>query len=623
MNQRCPRRSICGLALLSAALLVALLPTTGTGHESDQYTVPAGREFADLRLYFAHEIHDLLESAVRKTNARIAQSLQDGQPTARTEHLQQPGTIAQAVLFEFPPVMVYIETMELRLRNPKVRGQYPGLVVAYLPTFWIYHHWALLLDPTKLVRLGRSSTIMIDGHYLGTDKLAHFFHMGYIYYNDFRRGLEAGVSEEEARNHAFGLGAGGHPIFSENALLGMFTTGVRSNADLAANYTGFKFFRNLTEEVRIRGEMQPPMLVRDGVYWRLNDHVHPHSDFFTIFVTDHWDEALNPSTYGPGIGACIKQELRRRCGSLHAWYRDEHGRPHPREYFAERMRELSTYYGEDYGHQGVPEEMVSIANCCFEDEATTGADEGGDQKQVMLVSHATADNDMADTAAVDAPDQYGRTALWWAARHGDLAEISRLLAAEAEVDAADIDGETPLHCAARWGFGAVAELLLQGGADPQSAGLYGVTPLHLAARGLYEDVIQALLAHGADVDARDAFGCTALHDVAARSAPDLVAKLVEAGASPLATDNQGTTPLHRAAREGDARTVALLLTLGAERDRMNHAGRRPYDEALASGNRDLPAALTPTTEPQELLLSAAREDDEAASDPQPQATHDR
>ena len=614
MKRRC---LICCLTLL-----VVLLPTTSTGHECDQYTVPVGREFADLRLYFAHEIHDLLESAVRKTNARIAQTLHEGNPTARTEHLQQPDAIAQAVLLEFPPVMVHIETMELRLRDPKLRAQYPGLVITHLPTFWIYHHWALLLDPTKLVRLGRSSTIMIDGHYLGVDKLAHFVHMGYIYYADFRRGIEAGVSEEDARNHAFGLGAGGHLFFSENALLGMFTTGVRSNADLAANYAGFKFFRNLTEETRIRGELQPPLLVRDGVYWRLNDHVHPHSDFFTIFVTDHWDEALNPNTYGPGIGACVKQELRRRCGDLRGWYRDEHGQPHPQAYFAERVQQLSTYYGENYGYQGVAEEMVSIANCCFAEDGTLAGDEAADQTQVRLVSHAADDYPPKDSAVVDAPDRYGRTALWWAARHSDLGEVSRLLADGADVNAADIDGETPLHCAARWGRGAVAELLLENGADPEPVGLYGVTPLHLAARGLHANVIQALIAHGADLDVRDAFGCTALHDVAARSAPDLVAKLVEAGASPVTTDDQGTTPLHRAARAGDAQTVALLLTLGAELEQMNRAGRRPYDEAYAAGHKNLLAALTPTTESQELLLSAACSDDENVSGPQPQATHE-
>lgn len=608
------RHLISGLALL---VVVLLLPDVSSGHESDQYTVPAGREFADLRLYFAHEMHDLLESAVRKTNARIAQSLKDGNPTARTERLQQANVIAQAVLLEFPPVMVYIETMELRLRNPKVRAQYPGLVVAHLPTFWIYHHWALLLDPTKLVRLGRSSTIMIDGHYLGTDKLAHFVHMGYIYYTDFRRGIEAGVSEEEARDHAFALGAGGHPIFSENALLGMFTTGVRSNADLAANYAGFKFFRNLTEEVRIRGEMQPPLLVRDGLYWRLNDHVHPHSDFFTIFVTDHWDEALNPSTYSFGIGDCIRQELRRRCRNLQAWYRDDHGLPHPRAYFAERAEELTTYFGENYGYEGVADKMVSIANCCFEDEGTAGANDAALAGEVMLVSH-----DVVDATALDAPDKYGRTALWWAARHGDLAETSRLLAAGADVYAADLDGETSLHCSARWGHAEVARLLLESGADPEPTGLYGVTPLHLAARGLHQNVIQALLAYGADVDARDAFGCTALHDAAGRDSVELVSRLVEAGATCQMADHQGTTPLHRAARAGDAQTVALLLTLGAERGLMNNSGRRPYDEALAAGHRNLLKALTPMTEPQELLLSAARGDDEAANDPQPQATHD-
>ena len=77
----------------------------------------------------------------------------------------------------------------------------------------------------------------------------------------------------------------------------MLTTGIRSNADLAANYAGFKFYRNLTEEVRIGDRVMPPMLVRQGPYWRLNDQVQPDSDFFTAFITPHWNEALNPNVY--------------------------------------------------------------------------------------------------------------------------------------------------------------------------------------------------------------------------------------------------------------------------------------------------------------------------------------
>src|SRR5207344_20116 len=96
-----------------------------------------------------------------------------------------------------------------------------------------------------------------------------------------------GLEEPEAVARSVQLSAGNNLFLSENGLLGMLTTGIRSNGDLAANYAGFKFYRNLTEEVRIGNRVMAPMLVRQGPYWRLNDHVQPHSDFFTAFITPH------------------------------------------------------------------------------------------------------------------------------------------------------------------------------------------------------------------------------------------------------------------------------------------------------------------------------------------------
>ena len=132
---------------------------------------------------------------------------------------------------------------------------------------------------------------------------------------------------------------------SENGLLGMLTTGIRSNADLAANYAGFKFYRNLTEEVRIGNRVMPPMLVRQGPYWRLNDQVRPDSDFFTAFITPHWNEALNPNVYANVTDARVRAVLRSRCPDLLDWYRDERGRPLSRRQFVAIEKELSTFTG--------------------------------------------------------------------------------------------------------------------------------------------------------------------------------------------------------------------------------------------------------------------------------------
>jgi len=560
-------------------------------HETDQYSVPCGREFADLRLYFSQDIYNKLVDAVNTVNDRIEGSLRDGRATPRTHLLQQPDAIATAVHSEFPLVINHVELLELELRSPGVKDRFPGLIITHLPLLWIYHHWALCLDPTKLVRLSRTSTIMINGTYLGTDKFVHFVHMGYIYYSTYRRAIREGVDAREAMRRAVALGTGPHPFLSEGTLLGMFTTAVWSNADLAANYVGLKFFINLTESVSVRGEQQPPLMVRDGMYWRLNDHVHPDSEFFAVFVTDHWDEALNPNCYAPGMGGLVAVGLKQRCSRILQWYTGCDGATRSKEEFRAIAQRLSSYYGEDYGHKGNLDEMVGIATYCFDVteheladerveelvEMTAGAGDvplslGGNPSE-LPVDKRTETGDRAGSI-----DRLGRTSLWWAATRGDAAQVERLISAGADADWADFDGERALHSAARWGHVDVVEMLLKRGAEYDAKAIYGYTPLHISVREGRDKVTRVLLEAGADANARDDFGCTPLHDAAARGRVGIAELLLAAGAEPNAPDYYGTTPRHRATRSAHTELAQLLQSAGADLDVLNRFGGTARDE---------------------------------------------
>ena len=560
--------------IIRRVLLVLCMGAVASGHETDQFSVPVGREFADLRVHFSTQFFDALGDVRDKLNARIRRSLRDGQPTSSTAHLQSPETVAGAVLGEFPTAILYVVSLELELRMPALRDRYPGLIVAHLPAVGIYDHWTLLLDLTKLSRLGRSSTIMIDGTYLGTDKIVHFVHMGYLYHSTYRAARRAGASENQATQKAVSLGAGANPLLSENTFLGLLATGVRSNADLAANYAGLQFYRNLTEAVRIEGSIRPPMLVRDGEFWRLNDHVVPHSDFFTVFVSDHWDEALNPNTYGLGITGIVGERLRERCREVIAWYRDERRRVRTQHGFALLADQLSTFYGEDYGYTGEPDRMASIANCCFND----------DDSQDLRPTATIASTGQTDGATKDSLE---RSPLWWAARDGRLSDVRTLLDSHPDVNAQDVDGETALHCAARWGHTLVAEILLDQGANPDAQNVYGITPLHLAVRGARHDVVAALLSDGADASIRDEFGCTPLHDAASRGDERSVKLLLAAGSDPNVQDIHGSTPLHHSARKGQRAAASLLVAHGAAPYYRNTFGRLPIEEAESADDSRL------------------------------------
>jgi hypothetical protein len=577
-------------------LFLAFLPSAANGLETDQYTVPVGRKFADLRFYMSNEIYNRISSAVEKVNSQIDQSLKYTRGTIETSELQSPAAIAAAVYAEFPSLVYHIQAWEAKLHSRKVRSQFPGMVVAYKPPSWIYHHWALVLDPTKLVRLVRTSTIMVNGTYMGTDKLSHFIDMGYIYYVKYLSGKKKGLNDGEATSSAVNLSAGYNLFFSESMLLGGMTTGIRSNADLAANYVGFKFYRNLTEAEMLKGKMRPPMLVRNGEYWKLNDHVRPDSDFFSVFISDHFNEALNPNYFMSGMKTVMRKQIGHHCSNLLQWYSDDQGNPVDREQLTDINKKLTTYYGENYGHPGTMDNMISIASTCFSDSATSDgagnvtrlASAEGDLSGMIQINFRDMQDasDLAEEKRINDSDKFGRTALWWAARHGNINALQKLIDQGADINIADIDGESPLHAASRWDHEDIAELLLEHGADPNSASVYGMTPLHLAVREMHNNIIIVLLRHGAAANARDFFERTPLHDSASRGNGKITDILIAAGADPDARDINGTTPLHLAARASKTEVVKKLLLLGASPSSKSSLGKALPDEALLHVNNE-------------------------------------
>jgi len=528
------------LAALALGLPAAFVPLAAA-HETDQYTLPLGREFADLRVHVSGMVHDAIAAAVKSNNAAIERSLSNGRPTWDTTWHQAPGVIAGLVWSEIFAAIPTNEIFDAELESEAMRDRYPGLVVVYEPEQLVYDDPLLLIDLTKFVRtFFRSATVNVGGTLFGTDKFLHFFHMGKIYHSAYLDALAQGLGEKAALARVVEVSAGSNLFLSENGFLGTLSTGIRSNADLAADYAGLLFYRNLTEPVRIGETLLPPMLVRDGVYWRLNNRVQPGSDFFAAFVTPHFNEALNPNVYLGPIGARVRTMLRARCFDLLEWYRDERGRRRTREQFEAIEKELATFYGAPYGYQNDGADEVSIATTCFEAQEKRG-------------SEAAAAPAQAAPGRWPGSDRFGRTELWWAAREGRIEAVERLIAAVENPNARDIDGEGPLHAAARGGRADVLARLIAHGADPRAGDRFGTTPLHLAVESSQADSVQVLLESGADVNARDDFG---------------------------------RMPLHQAVLQGDRALAALLLDYGADRT-ARYMRRTPEQLAAGAGNAAL------------------------------------
>lgn len=130
----------------------------------------------------------------------------------------------------------------------------------------------------RVVGIGRS--MLLNGTVVGTDKIGHFFMQGLGYYDLVKGGkpLEKVLLE----NH------------QEDGLWGLKTSGVKSYADMATNYQGYRFWNEL-----ISGK---------NPYFRCDEKqgwVNNREFTWAEYVNPSWDEAINCSEMRPEIQAKV------------------------------------------------------------------------------------------------------------------------------------------------------------------------------------------------------------------------------------------------------------------------------------------------------------------------------
>jgi hypothetical protein len=133
---------------------------------------------------------------------------------------------------------------------------------------------------------------------VGTDKLGHFLSQGRKFFKRWQKMLdEARAAEQSA--------------FTERALFGQMTTGSYSNADLVANYEGYRFYRSLFEDDFIEGK---PAILE----WRSDHWVMQRPFDWADHVNDYWDEALNINDYDDLLYTHMKNRLLTFCDDYHS-----------------------------------------------------------------------------------------------------------------------------------------------------------------------------------------------------------------------------------------------------------------------------------------------------------------
>ena len=156
-------------------------------------------------------------------------------------------------------------------------------------------------------------------------------------------------------------------------------------------------------------------------------------------------------------------------------------------------------------------------------------------------------------------DNRGRTELYLAAEHGDLAEVAILLDSVDTPDQRDDCLWTPLMRASQNGHRAVAHLLLEAGADVYAVDKGGYSVLMVTAGEGSPELVRLLLEYQPDLDAQEpTLGWTALIWAAKEGRAPSVELLLEASANRHLRDRDGRTALDWARHMNHAEVIAVL-----------------------------------------------------------------
>lgn len=159
-------------------------------------------------------------------------------------------------------------------------------------------------------------------------------------------------------------------------------------------------------------------------------------------------------------------------------------------------------------------------------------------------------------------DIAARRAAFWLAAAQDDAELLGLLNDGELIKAQDEFGRTALSYAARQGATTAVTLLLKEGATVDQADAYGITPLMLAAGAGHDQVITQLLQAGATANSKDRVSNTALMYAAGNQRTAAGLQLLNAGADIHIVNAQGWSALDWALHANSTELANKLRTLG-------------------------------------------------------------
>ena len=327
--------------------------------ETDQYNLPKV-PLADIGDEVSAHLETSLRLAIKKINAEISlgESCLSGiavkdekcgsadATRARLEFLRSNDAIAEAVYKLHGSGNIFFAHIGTWLNSHKFAATPARFKTSFIDSIYI----TMPFDYAFL-----SPTVKIDGVEFGTDKLDHFFQQGYQYYKMYIKAVAKGMSRDEAMKKAISWGQR-----TERTYFGYWVSGVFSNADLYANYAGLKFYQGLTKPTKIGDKTRPAVFALIDGKWQIAADISLRKDLLKPFITDHLNEALNPSGLTAIVYPVVKHVVRKRsCAAWHTAFPDL-----TQSDLAARSKSLELWHGEDYGWMR-RKRMVTLAGMCF------------------------------------------------------------------------------------------------------------------------------------------------------------------------------------------------------------------------------------------------------------------
>lgn len=158
------------------------------------------------------------------------------------------------------------------------------------------------ISDSRLIGMGQmATTLNLHQHYFGADKITHFFGVGNLYFSDYLKYKSKKIPFKKSIAEILLDGQ-----YTEKMLWGSLSTGVFSNADLIANFEGFRFIYNLFYPDFINGS-------RPYIRWQGNVPSIDKWFSFKYYTSDLWNEAIVSGHFNCAIQKKILPKLVQKC----------------------------------------------------------------------------------------------------------------------------------------------------------------------------------------------------------------------------------------------------------------------------------------------------------------------